>query len=69
MYIMSMDYMYMYILTGRAFNRLMEETFHEKQIEVIVHVYTLMYTPQNAYSEEYPYHSLIPRISGSHISV
>ena len=42
---MSMDY----IPTGRAFNRLMEETFHEKQIEVIVTLY--MYTSQNAYSE------------------
>ena len=44
---MSMDC----IPTGRAFNRLMEETFHEKQIEVIVTLY--MYTPQNAYSEGY----------------
>ena len=33
--VMSMDY----ISTGRAFNRLMEETFHEKQIEVIVTLY------------------------------
>lgn len=53
------------IPTGRAFNRLMEETFHEKQIEVIVTLY--MYTLH--ISEEYPYHSLVSRISGFHISV
>ena len=46
-HIMSMDY----IPTGRAFNRLMEETFHEKQIEVIV-THDID-TPQNAYSEGY----------------
>ena len=63
---MSMDY----IPTGRAFNRLMEETFHEKQIEVIVTLY--MYTSQNAYSNAYSYyssHSLVSRTSGFHISV